>query len=112
MIDRMTEREETAEMGELVKKHRDAKQRLTCLESKATTMIEDLTAIVEVLRIPDTGRIVNPAEYGFTVASSAENLKQIQVPEKNEVVALVEELASTRRTVADFRQKLRGLGID
>lgn len=89
-----------------------AKKRLVCLESKADRAAVSLRAVAdELTRQTDTTRIISGTSYGFTVATPTDDLQQIEVPSREEIVALLHELHLTRAEIATHDWRLHDLGI-
>lgn len=108
----MTESDQQREIGQIVTDRDAAKKKIVCLESKADRDAASLRTVADELMRRDPSRFISRTDYGFTVASPTDDLQQVAVPSCDVLVALLQELHTTRETLATLDRRLRDLGID
>ena len=115
MVDSSSHDRKRSAAGDRSDRHRPrrgGKKKIVCLESKADRDAASLRTVADELMRRDPSRFISRTDYGFTVASPTDDLQQVVVPSCDVLVALLQELRTTRETLATLDRRLRVLGID
>ena len=108
----MTQKEQDAEIGQVVREHAEARRHVTCLENKAETTANTLLAIANELTRKEKRGTVTKTEHGFTITDPVTGRRELQIPSAKEIADLIEDLHKTIEKIRTLKKKRTEFGID
>ena len=108
----MTQNEQDAEIGRVVREHGEARRLLACFEAKAEATARILRTLADELTRNERRGTVTRAEYGCIITDPVQGPRELHIPSPKEITDLIEDLHETVKKVQKLKDQRTSFGID